>query len=367
MYDTHPGDTTQDVSLGSKGMSRDELEAGLHAYKNTIQNLPDQGIGKYVKIQSALLIVNTLAQIQADQNLNPFPVLLKRLEHQLPFLKAVAKLDTELGRVRRNPPAQPGADVEATITLYERAWTTYGEDTYEHSVQLIRTRLEKNGFDKTFFADKRCFDGGCGTGRFAVAMAELGAGQVVAADLGEESLKFARHMFDQYGLTNIELVVQDVTDLGRWADDTFDFVVSNGVLHHTSEPENGIKEHFRITKPRGTFWLYLYGAGGIFWHVYDQLRDSLGAISVAEAKSILGTFGLREGLIYTFLDNVFAPRRYFYTSDVVALLQEVGDFTVTNLKGSSEIDDTEILLSTQFGQVIYGPQGEVRIRIDKAG
>ena len=46
------------------------------------------------------------------------------------------------------------------------------------------------GIDEKFLKGKSCFDGGCGTGRLSIALSRLGAKEIIAADIGEKSLKF---------------------------------------------------------------------------------------------------------------------------------------------------------------------------------
>jgi SAM-dependent methyltransferase len=196
-------------------------------------------------------------------------------------------------------------------------------------------------------------------------MALGGAERVVAADIGGESLDYLRRVIERYKLTNIEIVEKDITDLSAWPDESFDFVASNGVLHHTKRPEHGLLEHFRITRRSGVFWLYLYGAGGLYWHVYDRLRPLVSAFSAKEIRSWLTTFGLREGLIYTFLDNLCAPRTYHDTDDVLDLLRARGRLSWRHARGKSVVDDTAQLLASKYGPLIYGPKGEVRIIISR--
>jgi ubiquinone/menaquinone biosynthesis C-methylase UbiE len=348
-------------------MDKAKMLGALEKYKRLMGMIPNHGIGKFIKVESTLVILNCLENIITSMNNDPYPLLCSSISNQFQFLEETAKLREILDKSRKKECQNGELDKqEQSIALFQDAWTTYGRETYEHSVQLIRDRLISNGFDENFFSGKVCFDGGCGTGRFSIAMAELGAKQVVAADLGDESLAMASTVAREYKLDNIEFVKQDITDLRKWNDRSFDFVASNGVLHHTVEAERGICEHFRITKNGGTFWLYLYGDGGIYWFVYDQMKMLMKDLKEKEVKQILIDFNIREGLIYTFLDNVMAPiRKYYYTSNIVKMLKKDGSFSYSNLKGSSEIDDTAIVLGTRYGKEIYGNEGEVRIRIDK--
>lgn len=347
--------------------NRQDIENCFSNYENIITSIPDNGIGKYAKILSTLILVNALEGLLIDMNKNPLPVLTDAISTQTDFLREIAALRSHLDLKKSvssftSPPHTQTKSKE----LFEVAWTTYSDETYEQSVELIRQRLEKNELGHEFFEGKVCFDGGCGTGRFSIAMAELGAKHIIAADIGTESLRYLSKAIGKYNLCNIEVVEQDVTDLTQWADNSFDFVVSNGVLHHAVQTERGIKEHFRVTVPNGLFFLYLYGSGGIYWETYDKLKMLMNQITIDDIKAALLEFSIREGLIYTYLDNVCAPiRKYYYVSDVLKLLEEEGEFTCSPLKGTFQGDDPKLQAKTKYFKEIYGPEGEVRVLIRK--
>lgn len=306
-----------------------------------------------------------LETINIQQNNDPEPLLRKAVVDAKGILAAGCAITPELDHSRLAT-GSVEIGVGHTIDLFENAWTTYTSETYDHSVGLVEQRLINSGFDEKWFAGKTCFDGGCGTGRLAIAMAKMGAKKVTAIDLGGESLDYFRQVVERYGLANIDIIQQDVTDLSPWESDSYDFVASNGVLHHTENCDGGICEHFRITKPGGIFWVYLYGAGGFYWNLYDTLKSMVVNIPPADIRSVLAAFGLRQGLIYTYLDNFLAPRVYYSRDRFLRLLHEEGEFTWRHAKGMSEVDDTEILLNTTYGAQIYGPQGEIRLIVTKA-
>ena len=97
-------------------------------------------------------------------------------------------------------PQQNAETRQSVAQLYARAWTTYSESTYDHSISLMEARLRSNGLDEAFFRNKVCFDGGCGTGRFAIAMAKAGARRVVAMDACEALLEYLRRTMERYRL-----------------------------------------------------------------------------------------------------------------------------------------------------------------------
>jgi ubiquinone/menaquinone biosynthesis C-methylase UbiE len=285
-----------------------------------LKDIQDVGIAKSNKVLSTLMITIVLEEILRDQNTDPYPELLKCFNNNIKFLQETQRLIPELlPNAEINVLKQVSNQQEHTTELFEQAWITYTDSTYDHSVELIEQRLSLTGLDTNFFRNRQCFDGGCGTGRFAIAMAKLGASEVVAVDIGGESLEYMTSVVQRHGLTNIQIIQQDITDLSDWSDESFDFVVSNGVLHHTLAPEKGLREHFRITRKDGAFWIYLYGAGGFYWQVYDEIRNVISQINIRDIKRILGGFGIREGLIYTYLDNILAPRTYHYENDVTSV------------------------------------------------
>lgn len=338
-----------------------QLQKPLMTFSAAMRALPDSGFGAEFKLLASLAVSNTLQQVIRNLDTDPVPTITACLERQTAFLSLPA-----LSPVEKLAAVQPENSVAATRTLYEEAWTVYDRQTYIHSIELIEARLRANGYDETFFKGKRCFDGGCGTGRFALAMRRMGAGHVVGADMGGRSLDFARRMAAELGLNEVEFLEMDATDLGRFPDESFDVVVSNGVLHHAVETERGIREHFRITRAGGLFWLYLYGAGGLYWDLYDHLRELLRDIGPETAKAFMLRLDLRPGAIYTFLDNAFAPiRKYYRNSEITALLGEANLHSATRLRGTAQYDDGVLQTTAPYGKVILGDEGEVRLALTK--
>ena len=346
-------------------MNNHEFETDTAQLVELAKGLPVGGLGTISRVQAGLTMLVALETINTRQNEDPVPLLRKALGDAKGILSAARSIAPEL-----NPKQLHGKSAETgiphTVDLFENAWTTYTPETYEHSVALVRKRLINSGFSEQWFSGKSCFDGGCGTGRLSIAMAQMGAKKVTAVDLGGESLEYFKTVVERYGLSNIEIVQHDVTDLSPWNECSYDFVASNGVLHHTENCDRGIREHFRITKHGGIFWVYLYGAGGVYWSLYDALKPMVLAIPPTDIRKILGAFGLREGLIYTYLDNLLAPRVYYTREQFLSLLRNEGAFSYQHAKGMSEIDDTEILLSTAHGARIYGPDGEIRLVVTKS-
>jgi ubiquinone/menaquinone biosynthesis C-methylase UbiE len=343
---------------------RKELKLRTEEVVQHFSAVPKGGLGIDLRIQACVVALSVLEDRILDMNDDPFLPLLQMLS-DISYLARVFVDVYQHLKFNSTKQEGPEDDHAGTRELFQTAWTTYDHETYAHSLMLIEERLERTGFDHTYFAGKRCIDSGCGTGRLAIAMAKAGAAEVVAADFGEESLAYLAEVKRRYDLPQVAPIKMDVTEMSAFETGSFDFVASHGVLHHTSHPDRGIREHFRITKPGGQLWLYLYGAGGIYWPIFDELRKLLAGVEPKRIRAILRSYCLRPGLIYTFLDNFLAPRVYYSLEQTLGLLRPLGGFNYRMMKGSSAIDDTEKLLSTKWGAELYGPDGEIRIVIDK--
>lgn len=337
----------------------------LEALVYQIKSLPASGYKKLFSIQSAFSVLGVLITVNRDPDQNPWIPISEKLSQLNVALRLAQDATPHINHSSKESGDLSSGQFEKTEELFNKAWTTFSPETYEHSIELVMRRLRASGFDENYFADKNCFDGGCGTGRLSVAMSRMGAKKITAVDVGEESLEFFSKYLEKQNIKNIEVVRHDVTDLSPWSSKAFDFVASNGVLHHTLDCNKGIQEHFRITKTNGIFWVYLYGEGGLFWKFFDVMHPLVSDIAPAEVRSVLRSMNVREGLIYTFIDNFFAPRVYYSREKLFNLLNEIGQFTWSHASGVDAIDDTKILLSKNYGKDIYGPEGEIRIIIKK--
>jgi len=90
---------------------------------------------------------------------------------------------------------------------------------------------------------KRVLEIGCGIGTDTISFARAGA-RVTAVDLSEESLAVARRRAAVYGLTDrIAFHRADAEHLSESVPvEIHDLVYSFGVLHHTPQPQNAIRE-----------------------------------------------------------------------------------------------------------------------------
>ena len=90
---------------------------------------------------------------------------------------------------------------DKTGTLYGKLFSAYDEKLFEASVDLFAARHKRWGIDVSWFKDKVCLDGGCGGGRYLVALSRLGAREVQGIDLSTEHVSLVKKRLADRALT----------------------------------------------------------------------------------------------------------------------------------------------------------------------
>lgn len=112
---------------------------------------------------------------------------------------------------------------------------------------------EVMGFSQ--FKGARLLEIGCGMGTDLLQFARGGA-RVTGADLTPRSVEISKARFSLYDMP-ANFVVTDAERL-PFADESFDVVYSNGVLHHTPGTDVAVREIHRVLRPGGTAKVMLY-------------------------------------------------------------------------------------------------------------
>jgi len=108
-------------------------------------------------------------------------------------------------------------------------------------------------------------DVGSGQGIDLIGFARAGA-HVTGIDLTPRHVELARAHLASLGLSG-EVVDGDAERM-PFEDASFDFVSSNGVLHHTPNVDIALREIFRVLRPGGTARILLYNKRS--WHYLLQ-------------------------------------------------------------------------------------------------
>jgi SAM-dependent methyltransferase/uncharacterized protein YbaR (Trm112 family) len=154
------------------------------------------------------------------------------------------------------------ADQLLTNKTFSDKWTRfkrYGLEP-EHGEFLFGWYCKKLGLPdlaslKAFYARKEMvLEVGPGSGFNTRFIAEHCSGTVFACDISNAAFTTFGNTRD---LPNCHVVQADLMD-APFPDEMFDFVIADGVLHHTPDTRAAVEALYRKVKPGGQFFFYLY-------------------------------------------------------------------------------------------------------------
>lgn len=176
-----------------------------------------------------------------------------------------------------------GMDVwKRTAQGFDIGWTTTTEgEKFAASQKIAKDRtdqiLDMLGGPNAI-KGKRILDSGCGPGRYIDLLRRLDPEKIDGMDQGERLVEVLRKRFKDD--PKVEIHRGTVRKL-EFPDETFDFVLSNGVLHHTPHDlETMFKDHARVLKPGGAMFIMLVGKGGLELKIWEFLRGFLYDIQI---------------------------------------------------------------------------------------
>ena len=105
-------------------------------------------------------------------------------------------------------------------------------------------------------------DTAAGTGRLTFAAAKK-AGKVICTDLSMSMLKQAQKKAKRSNIDNVCFEVRDIFNL-KDEDETYDIVMAGNVLHLLDNPQDALKELWRVTRKGGKLLLPTYMLGNKF-------------------------------------------------------------------------------------------------------
>jgi SAM-dependent methyltransferase len=136
----------------------------------------------------------------------------------------------------------------------------------EESKRSERAFRRRTGFRPEDLAGKLVLDVGCGMGRFADVATRWGA-HVVGVDLSLAAEVAARNMAGR----EATIFQADVFQL-PFAPESFDFIYSIGVLHHTPDCERAFKMLPGLLAPGGRIAIWLYSGYNNWYKMSDVYR-----------------------------------------------------------------------------------------------
>jgi SAM-dependent methyltransferase len=207
------------------------------------------------------------------------------LERDIDYWIDCFRMLKTLGGQKWFPPGQGGPPMDVwdrTAQAFDVGWTTTTRgERFRASQQIARERLDQileilggEGWVK----GKDILDSGCGPGRYVDLLRPLAPRKIVAFDQGARLVDALKERFAGDPAVTI---FQGTCEKLECPDASFDFVISNGVLHHTrSDLRTMIADHARVLRPGGVMFIMLVGKGGLELKVWEFLRAFLHGVSI---------------------------------------------------------------------------------------
>ena len=131
--------------------------------------------------------------------------------------------------------------------------------------------LLKKGQENIFFnklknfigLNKQILEAGCGTGQLSIFLSIGTNNKVISLDTTKQSLLIAKKFIDKNSIKNIKLINADIHN-GQLTENYFDFIICNGVLHHTKNAKDGFDILVKSLKKNGYIIVGLYNKYGRF-------------------------------------------------------------------------------------------------------
>ncbi|MDA7946915.1 MAG: methyltransferase domain-containing protein [Hyphomicrobiaceae bacterium] len=200
------------------------------------------------------------------------------------FTEFAKRHDLPLQETTAHNAAEEQAKTNTTFSDKWRRFKNYGLEP-KHQKFLLGWYCEKFGLNDLdeltkFHARRhRILECGPGSGFNSRFMAEHCPGTVFALDVSDAAFTTFENTRD---LENCFVVQADLME-APFPDDYFDFVIADGVLHHTPDTRAAVEALFRKVAPGGEFFFYIYkkmGAARVFTD--DHIRESFMKLSPEE-------------------------------------------------------------------------------------
>lgn len=164
-----------------------------------------------------------------------------------------ADVAAQVSRFYESHPYPPPVD---DLDAYRRAW----DDGRRHAESHLFWPRELYRDDRSILV------AGCGTTQAAHYAVRWPRARITGIDVSAKSIAFTQELKRKYALDNLEvrqLAVERAAELGE----TFEYVVSTGVLHHLPDPDAGLRALRDVLAPNGAMHVMVYapyGRAGIY-------------------------------------------------------------------------------------------------------
>jgi SAM-dependent methyltransferase len=147
-------------------------------------------------------------------------------------------------------------------------WTKHAQTQLDEGENQTTEKQFRNdmGINPEELKGKLVLDAGCGMGRYTEVASRCGA-RVIGIDLSRAVESARKNLADR---ENVQIFQASIFKL-PFPDETFDFIYSIGVLHHTPNCEAAFRSLVRLLKPGGKIVIWLYSGYNRLPYVMSDL------------------------------------------------------------------------------------------------
>lgn len=250
--------------------------------------------------------------------------------------------------------------------VFGQTFAMYDKEEMIRFIEPFKIRFERNKLDPySLFKGKKCLDAGCGNGRGSIFMAMHGATEIQSIDISLTNIESVKRNAEIFGYSHIINVQQSSLEKIPFDSEAFDFVWCNGVLMHTHSPDACLKELSRVLKIDGKSWIYVYGAGGIYWYCVYKFREMLQQYSEEQCISAMKFAQIPVSFLAEYMDDWKAPYLRTYTNNDFSLrLKELGFINIDPLTYGTDYDTSHRVNSFKKDALYLG-DGDLRYLLTK--
>lgn len=164
-----------------------------------------------------------------------------------------------------------------TQGMFGKQWEIWGKTeriygfTEEQAREWFLTHTTSKTIDESYFKNKIVLEVGCGHGKYVKILNDLGS-ENIGLDLGP-SVDLVYEITKDRPTAH---VVQGNAMTPPLKDESFDYVWSHGVLHHTPSTKDAVAACAKLPKKKtGWFYVWVYHKGGFIWEYGNRLLRSI--------------------------------------------------------------------------------------------
>ena len=167
----------------------------------------------------------------------------------------------------QNNPMTYDWDHDLGEVTYDKEYFDAIDDIFGHGHSLCNNARWPDGYVLENFIPygdvkgKSVLEIGCGAGLVSSHLSMAGA-ELTSIDLTEQAVEITKERFKLNHLNTTDVRKMNAEDMS-FSDNTFEFVVSWGVIHHSGNMQNILDEIYRVLKPGGKAYLMIYNKNSL--------------------------------------------------------------------------------------------------------